>query len=65
MYPIMGGKNVDLWHDRMYAHYTLIPIYLLLKWHVYNNFKVIATCNFNAISEKIKYGWLHMYVRCV
>jgi hypothetical protein len=20
MYPIMGGGNVDMWHDRMYVH---------------------------------------------
>ncbi len=24
MYPIMGGGNVDMWHDRMYVHYTLV-----------------------------------------
>jgi hypothetical protein len=24
MYPIMGGGNVDTWHDRMYVHCTLI-----------------------------------------
>jgi hypothetical protein len=24
MYPIMGGGNVDTWHDHIYVHYTLI-----------------------------------------
>ncbi len=26
MYPIMGGGNVDTWHDCMYVHYTLVTI---------------------------------------
>jgi hypothetical protein len=24
MYPIMGGGDVDTWHDHMYVHCTLI-----------------------------------------
>jgi len=24
MYPIMGGGNVNMWHDHLYVHYTLI-----------------------------------------
>ncbi len=24
MYPVMGGGNVDMWHDCMYVHCTLI-----------------------------------------
>jgi hypothetical protein len=24
MYPIMGGGNVDMWHDYMYEHCTLV-----------------------------------------
>jgi hypothetical protein len=31
----------------------------------YNNSKVIDTCNYNVITEKVKHGWLHMYVWCV
>jgi len=23
-YPIMGGGNVDMWHDCMYVHCTLV-----------------------------------------
>ncbi len=26
MYPIMGGGNVDMWHDCMYVHYTLVAM---------------------------------------
>jgi hypothetical protein len=22
--PIKGGGNVDMWHDHMYVHYTLV-----------------------------------------
>ncbi len=50
MYPIMGGGNVDMWHDCMYVHYTLIATQLLFQWHIYNNSKVVATCNYNATS---------------
>ncbi len=28
MYPIMGGENVDMWHDHMYVHCTLVATYL-------------------------------------
>ncbi len=56
MYPIMGGGNVDTWHDRMYVHCTLIATLLLFKWHIYNSFKVVATCNYNATFEKVKHG---------
>jgi hypothetical protein len=24
MYSIMGGGNVDMWHDRMYVHCTYL-----------------------------------------
>ncbi len=24
MYPIMDGGNVNMWHDHMYAHCTLV-----------------------------------------
>jgi len=30
MYHVMGGENVDMWHDHMYVHYTLITTLLLL-----------------------------------
>jgi hypothetical protein len=26
MYPIIGGENVDMWHDHMYVHYNIIII---------------------------------------
>jgi hypothetical protein len=26
LYPIMGGGNVDTWHDRMYVQCTLVEI---------------------------------------
>jgi hypothetical protein len=28
-YPIMGGENVDMCHDHMYVHHTLIGTWLL------------------------------------
>jgi hypothetical protein len=24
IYPIMGDENVDMWHDHMYVHHTLV-----------------------------------------
>jgi hypothetical protein len=56
MYPIMGGGSVDMWHDCMYVHCTLVATYLSLEWFIYNNSKVVATCNYNANLEKTKYG---------
>jgi len=29
MYPIMGGGDVDTWHNYMYVHYTLVVTQLL------------------------------------
>ncbi len=48
MYPIMGGGIVDMWHDRMYVHCTLVATQLLFYRHIYNGSKIIATCNYNA-----------------
>jgi len=35
MYPIMGGGNVDMWHDRMYVHCTSCNIVVILMTHLY------------------------------
>ncbi len=55
MYPMMGDGNVNMWHDHMYVHCTLVAMQLTLQWHMYNSFKVVATCNYNVILEKIKH----------
>ncbi len=51
----MGGGNVNMWHDRMHVHCTLVATQLLFQWHIYNSYKVVAICNYNAIPEKIKH----------
>ncbi len=52
MYPLMGGGNVNMWHDRMYVHCTLVATQLLIQCHIYNNSKISATCKYNASFEK-------------
>ncbi len=55
MYPILGGGNVNMWHDHMYVHCTLITKQLSFQWHIYNSSKVVFTCNYNVIPKKIKH----------
>ncbi len=52
----MGGENADMWRNHMYVHCTFIVTKLLHQWHIYNNSKIVVTCNYNAIFQKIKYG---------
>ncbi len=56
MYHVMGGGNMDTWHDHIYVDYTLVATQLLPQWHIYNNFKIVVTCNYNAIPKKFKHG---------
>ncbi len=52
MYSIIGDGNTNMWHDCIYVH-GLIVTQLLFWLHIYNNFKVVATCNYNATFEKL------------
>jgi len=51
---IMGSGTMNMWHH-MYVHRKVIATWLLHKWHIYNNFKIIVTCNYNAIPQKMKH----------
>jgi hypothetical protein len=39
--------------------------FFLRQWHIYNNSKIVITCYYSVILQKIKHDWLQMYVWCV
>ncbi len=56
MYLVMGGENMDTWHDHIYIDYTLVTTQLLSQRHIYNNSKIVVTCNYNVTPKKVKHG---------
>jgi hypothetical protein len=56
----------------MWTHGIIVCMYIVSTYNIivvlvahYNSFKVVVTCNYNVTLEKVKHGWLHMYVWCL